>query len=268
MSICFEGNGLHTNKNYKVIIDESDNFELYLNDEFVNKELHEMVEPQPLCTKLKYNDKTILTVEHFFSVLYALKIYNISIKMYSDSNVFEMPIMDGCSRIIYDKLKTYKPKYIKSYISKEFLTTYNDSYIKYIPDDSTLNNLNLDISVDYENIGKLRYIYDDGFPTSFEAICDSPTFCFKKDIDKMKSNGLALGGNEKNALIINDDGTFYNMKNLNKSSLVKHKCLDQLGDFYLIGRPIKGKIISYKPSHHLNQLFIKDFINNIDIHQQ
>lgn len=262
--VRFEGNGLHTNKHCMVLVEKSDNFKLYLNNILVTKKLYDLVKPQPLCTRLEYNDKTVLTVEHLFSVLSALKLYNISIKMFSDTNIFEMPILDGSAKHIYDKLYKLKYEFAKPLMAREFITTYNDSYIKYIPNVSTLDNLNIDITVEYENIGKLRYIYDDGLINSFELIYDAPTFCYKRDIEKMQSNGLALGGSEDNALIINDDGSFYNMKHLDKTALVKHKCLDQLGDFYLLGAPIKGSIISYKPSHYLNQLFVKDFIKNLD----
>lgn len=262
--IKFEGNGLHTNKHCIVLVEKSDKFNLYLNNILVSEKLYNLVKPQLLCTRLEYGDKIVLTVEHLFSVLNVLKLYNVSIKMFSDTNIFEMPILDGSAKHIYDKLYELKNEFVKPIMAKEFVTTYNDSYIKYIPHTSTLNNLNLDITVEYENIGRLRHIYDDGINNSFKLICDAPTFCYKKDIEKMQSNGLALGGSEDNALIINDDGSFYNMKHLDKTVIVKHKCLDQLGDFYLLGAPIKGSIISYKPSHYLNQLFVKDFIKNLD----
>ena len=58
--------------------------------------------------------------------------------------------------------------------------------------------------------------------------------------------------------ILNDEGLRY------PDEFVRHKLLDSLGDFSLLGMPIKGHIITHKSGHTLNHLFIKKFIENKD----
>jgi UDP-3-O-[3-hydroxymyristoyl] N-acetylglucosamine deacetylase len=99
----------------------------------------------------------------------------------------------------------------------------------------------------------------------FEAeISRARTFGFIKDLELLKKFSLGKGGSLDNAIVIdkdkilNDDGLRY------PDEFVRHKLLDCLGDFSLLGMPIQGHIITHKSGHTLNHIFIKQFLQHKD----
>ena len=66
------------------------------------------------------------------------------------------------------------------------------------------------------------------------------TFGFTRDLERLRENNLALGGNLDNAIIVdefrvlNEDGLRY------EDEFVKHKVLDAIGDLYLLGHSLIG----------------------------
>ena len=78
----------------------------------------------------------------------------------------------------------------------------------------------------------------------------------------MRKNNLALGGSVNNAIviddykIINEDGLRY------KDEFVKHKILDAIGDLYLLGNSLIGSFSAFKSGHHLNNLLLRELVNN------
>ena len=77
------------------------------------------------------------------------------------------------------------------------------------------------------------------------------------DIENMRAQGLALGGNLDNAIVmdeyrvINPDGLRF------KDEFVKHKILDAIGDLYLLGHPLIGAFYGYKSGHALNNALLR-----------
>ena len=90
------------------------------------------------------------------------------------------------------------------------------------------------------------------------------TYTLFEDIEKMRTAGLAMGGNLNNALVVDK------FKILNPDGLrldrefVKHKTLDCIGDFYLLGMPLIGSINCFAPGHSLNQQLVKEILKNKD----
>ena len=78
----------------------------------------------------------------------------------------------------------------------------------------------------------------------------------------MRKNNLALGGSVNNAIviddykIINEDGLRY------RDEFVKHKILDAIGDLYLLGHSLIGSFSAFKSGHHLNNLLLRELVNN------
>ena len=91
-------------------------------------------------------------------------------------------------------------------------------------------------------------------------IYNSRTFCLYEDIDKLKKMNLAKGGSLKNAVVVKDQ-KILNLEGLrNNKEFVNHKILDCMGDLYLSGHKIIGKVICSQGGHKLtNQLLRKVF---------
>jgi len=93
-------------------------------------------------------------------------------------------------------------------------------------------------------------------------IASARTFGFEKDVENLRSNGLALGGSLDNAVVVGKN------KILNKEGLrytdefVRHKILDSIGDLYLAGSPIIGYFFGNKSGHHLNNELLKKLFSD------
>ena len=89
------------------------------------------------------------------------------------------------------------------------------------------------------------------------------TFGFAKYIELLRKNNLALGGSVNNAIVI-DDYKVVNEEGVRfQDEFVKHKILDAIGDLYLLGHGLIGSFSAYKSGHHLNNLLLRELINNV-----
>ena len=83
-----------------------------------------------------------------------------------------------------------------------------------------------------------------------------------EDIEKMRTAGLAIGGNLNNAIVV-DKYKILNPEGLRlEKEFVKHKTLDCIGDFYLLGMQLVGNIECFAPGHSLNQQLIREILKN------
>src|SRR5262249_32287135 len=108
----------------------------------------------------------------------------------------------------------------------------------------------IDYTLDYPKpVGKERVLYRHEGPDSFRAeIAPARTFGFLKDIAALEQMGLAGGGRLHNCILIGDDGVINTELRL-ESEFARHKILDIMGDFFLLGRPIRGRIVARMTGH-------------------
>jgi UDP-3-O-[3-hydroxymyristoyl] N-acetylglucosamine deacetylase len=100
---------------------------------------------------------------------------------------------------------------------------------------------------------------------TFKAeIARARTFGFAHEVDALRRAGLALGGSLDNAVVIGKDGVL-NQEGLRyEDEFVRHKILDCVGDLYLAGMPIIGRIEALRSGHALNNRFLKALFENRD----
>jgi UDP-3-O-[3-hydroxymyristoyl] N-acetylglucosamine deacetylase / 3-hydroxyacyl-[acyl-carrier-protein] dehydratase len=90
-------------------------------------------------------------------------------------------------------------------------------------------------------------------PESWERdLAHARTFCFFEEIEYLIKNGLIKGGTLENAVVIRDDAILTTEPLRYPEEFVRHKILDIIGDFSLVGRPIAAHVIAVKPSHTAN----------------
>ena len=266
--LLFNGVGIHNGKAVKMSIEPAKpntgivfkRVDLDSNN-LIRSFIHN-VETSELCTKIT-NDHgiSISTIEHLMATFNGLKIDNAIIKINSP----ELPAMDGSA-------SEYTKKIIKSGIQRQDI---NRKYLKIKKNVSIreghrhvtvspANKLTLDIEINYPNtiIGNDKFLYTDSNEEFINNISEARTFAFYEDIQKMRTAGLALGGSLNNAIVV-DQFKIINPLGLRlNQEFTKHKVLDCLGDFYLLGMPIIGKIECFAPGHKLNQKFIKEILKD------
>ena len=119
------------------------------------------------------------------------------------------------------------------------------------------------LELKYENslIGNQKNkinVYED----DLKDIFDSRRFCLFEDIEKIKKNGLAKGGNLENAIVVKGNEILNTEKLRNPKEFVNHKILDCIGDLYTSGYRIIASINCSQGGHFLtNQLLKKVFEN-------
>ncbi|MBT3777738.1 MAG: UDP-3-O-acyl-N-acetylglucosamine deacetylase [Pelagibacteraceae bacterium] len=203
----------------------------------------------------------ISTIEHLMSALSGLHIDNLNIYI----NAPEVPIMDGSSRPFVDaiedtgiKIQSKKRKILN--VKKVIEVKNNDSSVKIIPN----KQFSIDFEIDFPSqlVSKQScqlQLINGNYKVDIAA---ARTFGFEKDVDHLRSNGLALGGSLDNAVVVgerkilNKDGLRYN------DEFVRHKILDSIGDLYLAGSPIIGYFYGNKSGHYLNNQLLRKLFSN------
>ena len=211
-----------------------------------------------LATTLVQGDTQIATIEHLMSAFAGLGIDNVIVEV----DDMEVPIMDGsASPFVFliqsagIKQQTKPKKFIK--IKEEIkVETPDGAYAKLAP----YNGFKVTYALVYDDEKQKKYnstsTVDFNSTTFLKEISRARTFGFISDIDYMKKNKLALGGSEKNAVVIGED-EILNEEGLRSSQeLVKHKILDVIGDLYLLQYNIVAEFEGYKSGHSLNNLLL------------
>ena len=253
------GVGVHTGRAITARIEPSDSNsgicfwreDIYAQNNKIEAHINNTVSAM-LCTRIENDDGVgINTIEHFMSALFAMGIDNANIHVDGP----EMPILDGSSELIVkallkagQKQQKYPASYLK--ILKEVsIIGENGAWARINPSSS----LELSLHIDFPDPGIGQQKIDYCFTTSsyIEHISPARTFCMLRDIENMQHAGLAKGGTLENALVV-DNGKIQNEGGFRMADeCVRHKVLDCMGDLFLTGMPIFGKVEAFKPGHAL-----------------
>ncbi len=192
------------------------------------------------------------TIEHFMAVLHAFGITNLSIKITK-----EVPIDDGSAtkfcKFLRDSGIVEQDDYIPEIVIKEPIIVGEESedgkFIKIEPADKFIVKYT---AVYPEPLGRKSHEIVLNSPEDFETeIAPARTYGFVNEFNKLAELGLVEGGRLNNFILI-DDGKVLNTELRFENEIARHKILDIFGDFYLLGRPIKGKITAQKTGHSDN----------------
>ena len=215
-----------------------------------------------LCTTVSNEHGVeVSTLEHLMGALFGLGIDNAVIEI--DSK--EVPILDGSAKIFVNEIiksgievSDIPIKVIR--ISKKIEFKDGDKYISIEP---SKINLEIDFELKYSNklIGNQRNILQ-VYEEDLADVFNSRTFCLFEDVEKLKANGLAQGGSLENAIVVKGNSVLNKEGLRNKKEFVNHKILDCMGDIYLSGYKLIGKIKCHQGGHKLtNELLRKVFLS-------
>tara|TARA_B110001452_G_scaffold116584_1_gene96690 strand:- start:622 stop:1542 length:921 start_codon:yes stop_codon:yes gene_type:complete len=215
------------------------------------------------CTTISNeNGAKVSTIEHLMAALYGLGIDNALIEIDNQ----EVPILDGSAKLFVEAISKIGVKNSDAPIKIVKI----QKKIEFIDGNKTISiepsklSLDIDFELKYENetIGTQRNLVK-VFETDLSDIYNSRTFCLFEDIEKLKKMGLAKGGKLDNAIVIKNKQVLNQNGLRNEKEFVNHKILDCMGDLYLAGYKIIGKIICSQGGHKLtNQLLRKVFQND------
>ena len=267
--INFEGITLHKGKHAKVkILPSSPNSGIVFkrvdlkNNNFISANFQN-VSNANLCTTITNEfGVSVSTIEHLMAAMYGKGVDNAIIEIDQD----EVPIKDGSAKYFIEEIEkvglnisSTPIKIIKILNKVEF----KDGE-KTISIEPSKTSLEIDFEIKFKNqkIGTQRNSVN-MYESDLKNIYNSRTFCLYEDVEKLKKMNLAQGGSLENAIVVKGNKVMNEGGLRNEKEFVNHKILDCMGDLFLSGAKIIGKIVCSQGGHKLtNQMLRKVFNNN------
>ena len=237
-------------------------------------------------TTIEKGEAKVSTIEHIISALWTMGVDNALI----DIDGPETPIMDGSAREYVEKIQLtglVEQKSSRKYyeVTEKQVYTIPDKGVAIIiyPDDEFTVSVHIDFN---SKVVGNQYATLDMYSKYTEDIAPCRTFCFLHELEPLLKMNLIKGGDLDNAIVVvenpvsdeqlehlkkvfnKDDirvtGGYLNNLELRASNeLARHKLLDLLGDFALLGMRIKGRVWASRPGHYANTEFMKQLLVSI-----
>jgi UDP-3-O-[3-hydroxymyristoyl] N-acetylglucosamine deacetylase len=263
--ISFNGTGLHSGKPARLTIRPAaaEHGIWFIRTDVLDRDplvpaRWDAVHRSPLCTTLENIAGTsVSTVEHVMAALAGCGVHNALVEIDGP----EVPILDGSAapfvRGIMQRgliqqnapvraFKVLKPVTVRDGLASASL--------------APADTLRIDFEIDFEDaaIGHQQKSLVMNNGSFARELCDSRTFCRQADVDAMRANGLALGGDAgQNAVVFDGDRVVSpgGLRHLDEP--VRHKMLDALGDLALAGAPLIGHYTGVRAGHSLTNTLLR-----------
>ncbi|MCL4141621.1 UNVERIFIED_CONTAM: hypothetical protein GTU68_067176 [Idotea baltica] len=266
-SAVLYGHGVHTGKKSGLVLEplpENSGIQ-FVNVNNLQKIIPahvDYVDSTKLCTILRRENASVSTIEHLMSALYAHGITNLQVKCNE-----EVPILDGSAEefctLFSDVGIKEQDQYIHAIkIEKEYRIGNDSEFIKIEPAET----FTVDYTLNYpEPLGTQNFTYKlTTYQDYIENIAGARTFGFVKDIGALQDQGLAQGGRFNNFVLLGEKGAI-NSELRFPNEAVRHKVLDAIGDLYLLGRPLQGKVTACMTGHSDNVELLKLILKDLTL---
>jgi len=215
------------------------------------------------ATTLSGEGESIKTVEHLLSALHAYGVGNLLIKVNG-----EIPVLDGSAlefcriieeigvveqaepqrEVVIDRLYEVRgpgEKILSIEPAEEFSVSY---LLRYPPP-----------------VGEQSHEFTLASAEAYKReIAPARTFGFMKDLKMLNELGLGSGGRLDNFILVGEDDVI-NTELRFPDEFVRHKILDILGDLYLLGYPIRGKVTARLTGHRDNIALLRQIVGGPDL---
>lgn len=235
-------------------------------------------------TSIGQDGNQVHTVEHILAAASGLGIDNLLVEI----SAKEPPVMDGSAKPFVDIL--LQAGLIEQGAERNVLVI--NKAVSYSDSDNNIDMhvlpseaFRITFMMDYHHLTRNGtqtmsvYSMDEDF---VERIAPARTFCLFSEVEQLKEQGLAKGGNLENALVFvdrpiktgeidhlkqlfsikgevspGDDGILKGQKLRFENEAVRHKILDLIGDLALLGMPIQGHVVATRSGHAANIELVK-----------
>lgn len=201
-----------------------------------------------LATTLGNRQFQVSTVEHLLSAVRGLEIDNLFIEVFGG----EIPILDGSARAFVQEITSVgivEQDVPRSYLRIKEPVSVRDPGRRAVLLPSDEFEITYSIHFDHKWVQDQSF-YGSLHPTTYRTeIASARTFGFLSEVNRLRSIGLTRGGSLHNAIVIgefgvlNPDGLRY------PDEFVRHKVLDAIGDFALLGYPLLGHLVADQTGH-------------------
>lgn len=220
-----------------------------------------------LASTISSGSAKVHTVEHLMSACAGLGIDN----LYVDITAEEVPILDGSAASFVFLLQSAgielqgTPKRFIRVLKPVEVREGEGATVKWARLEPYHGyKLSFEIDFDHPAVDSTgqRVEFDLSTGSYSRDIARARTFGFTKDVEAMRTHGLALGGGLDNAIVMDDykvlnaDGLRYD------DEFVKHKILDAMGDLFLIGKPMLAAYSAFRSGHALNNRLLRELLDH------
>ncbi|HUK66097.1 MAG TPA: UDP-3-O-acyl-N-acetylglucosamine deacetylase [Anaeromyxobacteraceae bacterium] len=214
-----------------------------------------------LSTSLGARGARVATVEHILSALTGMGVDNCRLEVDGP----EIPVLDGSAAPFVYLLQEAGVRTQR--VGKRFLVVQTPVEVREgdkLARVEPAREMSIRFTADFNH----PLITDQTFEFVFSdkifarEVAPARTFCFLRDIERMKAAGLALGGSLDNAIVV-DEFSILNPGGLRyPDEFVRHKVLDALGDLTLFGMPLIGRLTAHKSGHALNHALVSKVLSD------
>lgn len=237
-------------------------------------------------TTLEKAGVRVATVEHFLSALAGLGLDNVLI----ETDTMEMPILDGSAAPIVEAIlkagiveQEAERRYYELPSVETFTSEDGKIRFKAVPSEAR----EMTALVDYDSKVVVpqyaQFRVNGAADETFFAqeIAPSRTFVFLHELEALYQHNLIKGGDLSNAIVFVDkvlpeaelsrlaallnkpavevksEGMLNNVDLRFKNEPARHKLMDMVGDFALLGCYLKAQVTAERPGHAVNAAFVK-----------
>ncbi|MGH7708918.1 MAG: UDP-3-O-acyl-N-acetylglucosamine deacetylase [Vulcanimicrobiaceae bacterium] len=250
--LVYEGVGLHTGADCRVALhpqpaDSGVSFRL-AGGKVVFPALAEYVVETKRATVLGSDGTTVSTVEHLMAALFAMGVDNVAIEVDGP----EIPVLEGSSSTYAQAFEAtgiveqpVERRVVR--LAEPLAIRDGDAVVVLLPADAWRVRFAVDFPAP---VGAQFFDGTIDARLFVDEIAGARTFGYLREVQALLDRGLARGGSLDNALVFDDDGPMTPLRWPNE--VVRHKVLDLIGDFSLLGGWPQFEVIAVKSGHKLH----------------
>ena len=256
-AIAFEGAGLHTGAPARVRVlpaPAGSGLRFRVNDAVEFPARGDFVVDTARATVLGVGEHRVSTVEHLLSALLGCGVDNAVIDVHGP----EIPVEDGSAKVFADA------------IAAAGLTTLPEARARWIPTETRVfrdgdkllivapsSTFRVRMMVDYPAPVGAQYVDTEITPELYRTdVAPNRTFGFLHEVEALIKRGLAQGGTLENAVVFGPDGPLAPLRSAHEPA--RHKILDLVGDFALLGAYPQCEVIAVKSGHKLHCTAVRE----------
>jgi UDP-3-O-[3-hydroxymyristoyl] N-acetylglucosamine deacetylase len=211
------------------------------------------------ATTLSARGASIKTVEHLLSALHAAGITNLLVKVHGEVPVLDGSALEFCRTLEAIGIADQDAPRRELVVDRVYRVGEGRKSLTLEPYDG--------FAVSYElayppPIGEQRFDFEmESFEAFRDTIAPARTFGFMRDLKMMNELGLGSGGRLDNFILVGEDEVI-NTELRFPDEFVRHKILDVIGDLYLLGYPLRGKVTARFTGHRDNIALVRQLVES------
>lgn len=226
---------------------------------------HVIKRPRRSC--LRNGSLVVETVEHCLAALSGMGVDNATVRI-TGGNTGELPGCDGSAKdfaeaIVRAGLVDQPADRNPLIIRKPVQVSMDDATLAALPGPEDCLEIIYDFEADLP-VGRQICAFRLGGDNFLEQLAPARTFIFQREVEELRNRGIGKHLSTKDLLVISPDGPVDNAFRF-PDECARHKVLDLIGDLYLVGRPLRGRIVARKSGHALNHQLARKLLEQEEL---